>query len=604
MLSPDISSSNDNTILNSTQSSPASEYSPSIGLISSRAPQQRYDHNSETSSSSSSSSPSPRNPQLTTGYVHSTFRQNPHEQLTAYPNQQIQHPNEQTQHSNHYNQYYNPQTQRLSRKLSPSHFQDYERQQDLNQQSDETEYELKGDSYTNVVSAASNHGINPYPAPPISRPWAQVAPSDNIHQQQPPPQSQTWQEHQEKPNQNNVTIIAGEPINIRYRLAQRRKFGIIMAVVMVAIIVTIIAVKLSHNNNNNDNNEGTSSNNQSSPIIVGTGSSTYASSSGVKSTTTFTPATPTISSSNISPTTTAQPEPVVTTPPMAPLPPSGQCPLGYCAQQTQQCDDTCSADGAYKQCIASCSDQPLCVLQIFQMNNTPLYNAKDSSRKGRDMFVTQDIKRGACVISEWPILFVNSDILLAVVAINSMSKENKNYLSVLHNIYSESKIPKEFGIIKTNALPLGEHAKDAAVYRIISRINHSCAPNVHHTWSPDKEMEYIHAIGDIPAGTEILTSYISALETRVARQKELRANFRFTCQFRLCTAESNEEYDNIRSLHLSIFVTIVVCASFSLRKSIGHVRETLALFKKGNIWGKTAFYYDGFQIIVMSPITS
>ncbi|KAF9343820.1 hypothetical protein BGX26_005171, partial [Mortierella sp. AD094] len=145
-----------------------------------------------------------------------------------------------------------------------------------------------------------------------------------------------------------------------------------------------------------------------------------------------------------------------------------------------------------------------------------VYIIKDAPGKGRGMFATQDIKRGTCVISEAPLVFVSPNIPKpkTLMAVDAMSKKNTKYLHALHNIFSEEELPKDIGIIRTNALPLGEGAMEGAVYRAISRINHSCAPNVRHTWNLDTQKEYIHAIEDIAAGAEILTCYIDPKKTR------------------------------------------------------------------------------------------
>ena len=41
------------------------------------------------------------------------------------------------------------------------------------------------------------------------------------------------------------------------------------------------------------------------------------------------------------------------------------------------------------------------------------------------------------------------------------------------------------GIFKTNALPKGYDTTEAGLFPTMSRVNHSCAPNVHHSWHPD-----------------------------------------------------------------------------------------------------------------------
>ncbi|KAG0274582.1 hypothetical protein BGZ96_004192, partial [Linnemannia gamsii] len=228
-----------------------------------------------------------------------------------------------------------------------------------------------------------------------------------------------------------------------------------------------------------------------------------------------------------------------------------------------------------------------------------MYIVRDALDKGRGMFATQDIKRGTCVISESPLVFISPNIFKNLQAINALSKKNKKSFFALRNIYTDDELPQEIGIIKTNALQLGNDSIEAAVYRVISRINHSCAPNVRHSWNSITQMEYIYAIKDITAGSEILTTYVAPLTTREARQKKLEEDFRFTCQCRLCTAASSKEHDAVVTRINECSDLIVKFASSNPRKSIQCVREALALLDKIETHGKRTFYYDGFQISAM-----
>ncbi|KAF9100544.1 hypothetical protein BGX27_000345 [Mortierella sp. AM989] len=232
------------------------------------------------------------------------------------------------------------------------------------------------------------------------------------------------------------------------------------------------------------------------------------------------------------------------------------------------------------------------------MNNS-LYIVRDTPDKGKGMFATQDIKRGTCIISEAPLVFVSPIVPKTMLALETMSKKNKKYLLSLSNIYSEDEMPNVMGIIKTNALPLGQDAEEGGVYRVISRINHSCASNVRHTWNSRMQKEYIHATEDIAAGDEIFTSYLATLMPRSERLKQLQEDFRFECRCKLCTAASSEDYDTTVTRINECSDLILKYASSNPRKSIGYVREVLALLDKAEIWGKTAFYYDGYQISAM-----
>lgn len=224
------------------------------------------------------------------------------------------------------------------------------------------------------------------------------------------------------------------------------------------------------------------------------------------------------------------------------------------------------------------------------------YVIKDAPGKGVGIFATRDIKRGECILSEKPLVFASRNLIKTQRAIDAMTDLDKKSFFALHNIHSD--VPTAFGIVRTNALPLGANAVDCAVYEVMSRVNHSCAPNVHHTWNSKTKKEYLHAIEDIATGSEILTSYLEPFLVREDRMKFLRKNFKFECHCNLCAAPS-PEYDSTVNRIKIYSDLIMTCASSNPKKSIQFVREVLVLLDKIGGEGKTPFYYDGYQISAM-----
>ncbi|KAF9361825.1 hypothetical protein BGX34_006872 [Mortierella sp. NVP85] len=225
------------------------------------------------------------------------------------------------------------------------------------------------------------------------------------------------------------------------------------------------------------------------------------------------------------------------------------------------------------------------------------YIVKDTPNKGRGMFATRDIKRGECVIAESPLVYVSLNSLAEnSAAVEALSKKNKKYFYALHNAFADE-LSQDAGIIRTNALPLGPESSDGAVYRVISRINHSCAPNANQKWNDRTNKEYIYAIKDIPEGGEILITYTSPVMTRAHRQKDLQEKFRFTCRCEVCDVESSEEYDAaVRRIDQCSELIQPCISRRDPRKAIGYVREILALLDKIGGWGKIPYYDEAFQI--------
>lgn len=99
---------------------------------------------------------------------------------------------------------------------------------------------------------------------------------------------------------------------------------------------------------------------------------------------------------------------------------------------------------------------------------------------------------------------------------------------------------KYSGIAETNSLPLGSDSKLYGLFPIIARINHSCVPNVYHSWNSSKKAETIYALKDIEKDEEILTTYIDLFADRVSRQKQLKQSFRFDCSCILCMKNNTD----------------------------------------------------------------
>ncbi|KAF9434491.1 hypothetical protein BGZ76_007926 [Entomortierella beljakovae] len=230
------------------------------------------------------------------------------------------------------------------------------------------------------------------------------------------------------------------------------------------------------------------------------------------------------------------------------------------------------------------------------MSHETTYIVKDAPGKGKGMFASRNIKKGECIISEEPLVYVGPDAMKTLNSVSALNSKNKKSFYSLHNAHADT-LP-ELGITRTNALPLGEDAIEGAVYRVISRINHSCAPNCRHSWNSMTKKEYVYAVCDIDEGDEILTSYIDPLAIHEDRRRKLFQNFKFKCQCSVCVA-SSREYDMIVTRINTCSDLILECAQFNPKLSIKFVREAVGLLDKIGVARKTAFYYDGYQISAM-----
>jgi hypothetical protein len=106
----------------------------------------------------------------------------------------------------------------------------------------------------------------------------------------------------------------------------------------------------------------------------------------------------------------------------------------------------------------------------------PSYIISDAPDKGRGLFAMRDIRIGELIIAEAP-LFTASSPMGIMRAVNRLSAVDRARLDDLSDVYSPS-APKPMTIFKTDAMPLGSGSLEGGLFPIISRINHSCDPNV------------------------------------------------------------------------------------------------------------------------------
>ena len=106
------------------------------------------------------------------------------------------------------------------------------------------------------------------------------------------------------------------------------------------------------------------------------------------------------------------------------------------------------------------------------------------------------------------------------------------------------------GIYETNSFQLGDEI-NSGLFLTISRINHSCRPNVNHIWRPDLQKTLIQATRTIHAGEEIFTSYgPSECLSTFDRRTYLENKYSFVCDCTMCQ-EGNEYGGDDRMIELN-----------------------------------------------------
>ncbi|CZT25065.1 uncharacterized protein RCC_10793 [Ramularia collo-cygni] len=189
-----------------------------------------------------------------------------------------------------------------------------------------------------------------------------------------------------------------------------------------------------------------------------------------------------------------------------------------------------------------------------------------TSRKGLGMAAAKDIKRGTRIISEEPLLIINTNkevdkhLLQAFFRLSptqhdqlaelSDCKQNKcpKALTVFinelekHHQYSgryltaaAQDFAKMHTIFYANAVMLGPDAQfGIGISPTYSRLNHSCTPNVQHSYNATLGREVVHAIKDIPKGEELVTAYVSLQRPTSLRVDEVVKKWGFECKCETC----------------------------------------------------------------------
>ena len=85
-----------------------------------------------------------------------------------------------------------------------------------------------------------------------------------------------------------------------------------------------------------------------------------------------------------------------------------------------------------------------------------------------------------------------------------------------------------FGVLKTNAIRLGDEGEAQAVYPNVSLISHSCVSNLELLGDPGETVAF-RAKRRIGKGEELTIRYLPFLQSRESLQAKLQKDWHFTC---------------------------------------------------------------------------
>lgn len=180
--------------------------------------------------------------------------------------------------------------------------------------------------------------------------------------------------------------------------------------------------------------------------------------------------------------------------------------------------------------------------------NPPAYELRDIPGKGKGMIATRDIALGEIVIVERPVTIYETFIDLE--SLNGFEQYVKMFMNPeiwkaynnLCNVKGDS-ISHFRGVCNTNAFEVdidffGKHNSYGAVFLELSRLNHSCGPNLDRLWDSHLFVFTVQAVRPIRAGQELTVGYENICEPHAFRRSELERKYKFDCACGYCTNTS------------------------------------------------------------------
>jgi hypothetical protein len=197
--------------------------------------------------------------------------------------------------------------------------------------------------------------------------------------------------------------------------------------------------------------------------------------------------------------------------------------------------------------------------------SAPLFELALSPGKGFGLFATTSIARGTRIIEEAPLMTIPSanhgterTLMHFIEAVGDAPYKNVVAFARLHHKGSAPATSETLAtlaqdyvdpnksqgtaidvehavhIFQVNAAAMGYTGElGSGVFKSFSRINHSCTPNVHHSYNPTLKKLTVHATRHINKGEEILTTYTN-LDRIYEQRTDLLSNWHVRCECKCC----------------------------------------------------------------------
>ncbi|KAK5132411.1 hypothetical protein LTR08_009094 [Meristemomyces frigidus] len=194
-----------------------------------------------------------------------------------------------------------------------------------------------------------------------------------------------------------------------------------------------------------------------------------------------------------------------------------------------------------------------------------LYEVRETSDRGYALFAATFIPLGTRIICESPLIRIpENQVHLAWGPYERLSNAKKAAFDKLH-FYTSPHMDLEQAsrtcLLDPNDTSLDEDditelvanqvrvmgtfaannfatGRGLSVFETAARINHSCMPNVHHSFNPTLQKQTVHAVRDIQNGEELVTTYLGGPGNYFVshqRLEMLQESYGFACTCHACS---------------------------------------------------------------------
>lgn len=151
------------------------------------------------------------------------------------------------------------------------------------------------------------------------------------------------------------------------------------------------------------------------------------------------------------------------------------------------------------------------------------------------------------------------------------------------------------------AIGIGGISTKYTIFDVISRINHSCAPNLHHFIDDKNKMRCV-AVRPIKKGQQLFINYLPNFkETNENRRKEIKENWDFDCVCEKCSGDIDDTHNDGNETDEAYVFIKNNCNKVTKKKNIFIEQCISYLQRYGHKWTMCVQFivvFDNFKLLI------